>query len=409
MYFLRISAAALAISLYVSQLAAQAPKPPTNMPGSSTGTTSGSPTLGGANFPGSSTSTSNSSTSSGSISRALFFSGKVTLQDGSVPNQPVLIERICSGRPHAEAYTDTSGSFSFRLGQEFDMMPDASEAPQRDSGVPSSNTRSSSTSDSQLATCDLRAVLAGYRSELVQLGSRKSMDSPDIGIIVLHPVVPVEGLTMSATSGLAPKEAHRAYDKGIEASRKMKLDTAEDELHKAVEIYPKYAAAWYELGQVLERRSRKDEARYAYAQSIAADSKYINPYEGLYVLDFHETKWQECAEVTEKVMRLDPYDYPAAFYYNAVANLNLKHYVIAEKSARQSIALDTKHENPQGMYVLGVILAQRRDYTGAVESLHAYLKAAPNGEDAPMVRKTLADLDAFMAAKAAAAPASPEK
>jgi tetratricopeptide (TPR) repeat protein len=265
--------------------------------------------------------------------------------------------------------------------------------------------------DSQLAVCELRAVLSGYRSETIQLGSRKYMDNPDVGTIVLRPMVAVEGLTMSATSALAPKDAHKAYEKGIEAAHKMKLADAENEFHRAVEIYPKYATAWVELGHVLERMSRTDEARYAYAQSIVADSHYVNPYEALYLLAFHEKKWQECADNTEKVMHLDPYNYPAAFYYNSLSNLELHNLSIAEKSGRQAVAFDTQHVNPQGMYVLGVILAQRKDFQGAAENLRAYLKFSPDGPEAPQVRKVLADVEKLIAEKAStahAAPATPQ-
>jgi len=40
------------------------------------------------------------------------------------------------------------------------------------------------------------------------------------------------------------------------------------------------------------------------------------------------------ADATDRVIRMNPYDFPAAFYYNAVANLQLNKLDVAEKSAR---------------------------------------------------------------------------
>ena len=137
------------------------------------------------------------------------------------------------------------------------------------------------------------------------------------------------------------------------------------EFEKAIEIYSKYAGAWFELGRLRERGEQMEEARYAYAQSIAADPKFLNPYERLYLLAFKQSKWKDVAENSDRVLHLDPVDYPGAYYYNAIAYLQLGNLGVAEKSARQSVALDTRGTNPQSMYVLGVILARKRDFSGA--------------------------------------------
>jgi tetratricopeptide (TPR) repeat protein len=403
MQFLHTAATALALCLTAATAIGQAPKPVTGSTGGPTTTGSAPPIFNPSTINPNTTTSGSNSKFPGDQAHPLFITGKVSFQDGAEPGQPVLIERVCTGRPHPEGYTDAKGNFSLRLGQEMDVVADASETQSRNQSIAPG---SGGVRDSQLAVCELRAVLSGYRSETVQLASRKYMDNPDIGTIVLRPLVAVEGLTMSATTALAPKDAHKAFEKGMESMHKMKLADAESELHRAVEIYPKYAAAWVELGHVLERESRSDEARYAYAQSIVADSHYVSPFESLYLLAFHEKKWQECADNTEKVMHLDPYNYPAAFYYNALSNLELHNLSVAEKSGRQAVAFDTQHINPQGMYVLGVILAQRKDFQGAADNLRGYLRFSPDGPEAPQVRKVLTDVERIMAEKAATAHAA---
>jgi tetratricopeptide (TPR) repeat protein len=397
MYFRQVFGVVLLINFGIAILTAQNKPITSGGPAGSVGNNNAG-TLG--NTPLSTTPNLNSSTNSTTttdVPHPILITGKVTLDDGSKPGQPVLLERICGGRPHAEGYTDPSGSFSIRLGQEMDVIADASEAPPRNtvtSGNPQGGIR-----DRDLATCDLRAVLAGYRSENVPLAAHKYMDNPDIGTIVMRRLGAVEGLTMSATTALAPKDAHKAFEKGLEEVRKSKFEDAEKEFGKAVEIYPKFAAAWYELGRVQERRDHEAEARNSYTQSIAADSKYINPYERLSIIAFHEAKWQEVADSSDRVLHLDPYDYPGAYYYNAVANLQLKNLVPAERSAREALKMDVARGNPQIYYVLGIILAQKQDYSGAVENLRAYLKVAPDAKDVDKVRKQLGDIEKTLEAK----------
>jgi tetratricopeptide (TPR) repeat protein len=197
----------------------------------------------------------------------------------------------------------------------------------------------------------------------------------------------------SATSGQAPKVARRAYEKGLAAVKKDKPDQAEQEFRKAVQVYPKHAAAWLELGKILEKRERYPEAREAYASALGADSKFVYPYQQLYRMALREQNWKDLVEKTDQLTHLDPYEFPSAYYFNALAHLELKEYDAAEKSAKQAVEADRKQANPKTHYLLGAIQIQTKDWTGAAESFRAYLKAAPNATDKAQVEKTLGQLD----------------
>jgi len=85
----------------------------------------------------------------------------------------------------------------------------------------------------------------------------------------------------------------------------------------------------------------------------------------------------------------------------------LKEYDAAEKSAHQAVEADRKQSNPKTHYLLGAILVQRKNWTGAAESLRAYLKAAPNATDKAQVEKTLGQLDQQISRVQTAAQDSP--
>jgi len=341
------------------------------------------------------------------MQRSIFLSGKVMLDDGTPPPEPVTIERVCNGNPRPEGYTDTKGRFSFELGRNSAMMADASTNTGAFDGIGNNSpgmpqSRGGGNFPGQgieqaLMGCEIRASFPGFRSDVVNLAGRRLMDNPDVGTIVLHRMANVEGFTFSATSGLAPKEARKAFEKGRELIKKKKMAEAQKEFEKATGLYEKYAAAWYDLGRIYESNQQADPARKAFEASIAADKKYVNPYLNLSGIYAKEANWEKTAEFTAIALKLNPFEYPTMYFYNAVANLNLNKLDEAEKSAREARKLDAKNRMPKIDHVLGIILAQKRDLPGAKESLTAYLKASPKATDADAVKKQLEQLDKLIA------------
>lgn len=350
-----------------------------------------------ANFPSPSNpvplggSSRNRSASPGDLGHLIVLAGKVVLDDGTALTDPVKIERVCFGRPHAEGFTDAKGRFTLTLGQDEDAMADASETPNRNQ-LPGANPMGG-VRDTQLENCELRAVAPGFRSSTISLANHRYLDDPNVGAIVLHRVENVQGLTISATSALAPKEARKAYEKGLEAEKKSKPDEAQKEFQKAVDAYPRYAAAWFELGRVYESRDHFDPARDAYRHSTEADANFVSPYERLYELDARDGKWAEVATLTDKVLHLNPYDFPQAYYWNAFADARLNKLDEAEKSAREAVRLDPQHQNPREWYLLGIILANKQQYAEAAVNLRHYLEFAPEAKDGDKVRQQLAELE----------------
>ncbi|MDX1984255.1 MAG: tetratricopeptide repeat protein [Bryobacteraceae bacterium] len=358
------------------------------------------------------------------MQRPIFLSGKVVLEDGTAPMEQVVIERVCNGQPRPEGYTDSKGRFSFQLGQNQHMMADASVGSDNGfGGMNAPGQRSNSSmggfggmsggrqiSERDLIGCEIRAVLPGYRSEVVPLSGRRTMDNPDLGTIILKRLGNVEGLTISATTAAAPKDARKAFDKGRDKARQRKWADAQKEYEKAVALYPKYANAWSDLGMVYEAQNNTEGARKAYTEALAADAKLVKPYVQMAYLWAKENKWQECADASDRALKLNPFDYPQAYFVNAVANLNLKKLDAAEKSAREGMKLDPSGRMPKIKHVLGIVLAQKQDFNGAMEHMKGYLAAIPqDGQEAAMVKKQLAEVEKFAGTQASQAPAAAQQ
>jgi lipoprotein NlpI len=380
----------------------------------STGTTTGTgtTTIPGRTTPSTTTNPQQNTTNpSQNMPMPVPITGRVMLDDGGPPPETVVIERVCNGISRNEGYTDHRGYFSIDLGMERGVLQDASmggglfgDAEMRvpGQGQTASGMGGGPMSDQRYMNCDLRANLPGYRSQLVSLANRRAMDSPDIGTIFLHRLGNAEGRLISAISLAAPKDARKAYEKGLDQAKKKKLDDAMKSYRKAVDVYPKYAAAWFELGKLQAAKDQADAAHQSFDAAVEADPKYLNPYLELSRLALGAKNWRELADVTGRAVKLDPFDYPQQFLFNSVANYNLQNMDAAEKSAREAEKLDTQHHYPQVSHLLGVILAQRQDYTGAADEMRTYLKFAPGAADAATVRGQLDQLEKLSAQNAPA-------
>lgn len=338
-------------------------------------------------------------------SRAVYISGKVVMQDGSAVPQNVTVQRVCSGIAKTVAYTDAKGHFNFRWGDATTVIADAADAGSGSStsagtgGFGSSqsagggNPLASDPFGNRMMNCDVRASVAGYTSSTVNLFTRGATDNSDIGMIVLRRIAGVEGSSISVTSMMAPKDAKKAYEHGLQSLLKNKIADAAKDFEKAVAAYPNYAEAWLNLGKLRLQTKSTEPARTAFLKAIEADPKLVPPYLELGLLYAAETNWKDSAVYLDQAVKLDPVDFPQAWYADAVAHYNLKNYDAAEKSAREAVKLDPKHANPRASYLLGLVLAEKRDYKGAAAELTAYIQEAPTAPDLAQVKDQLAQLE----------------
>jgi Tetratricopeptide repeat len=298
----------------------------------------------------------------------IFLTGRVMLEDGSVPEGRVTVLVLCSARPRVQGYVDAKGYFTIQVGSPSpDVFDDASVGafPGPANGIPSETggtyggSRAIAARD--LIGCELRAQLAGYDSQSIELGRRQTLDNPNVGTILMRRLGGgADGTTVSASTLAAPKDARRAYDKGLDFAKKGRLAEAQTSFEKAVGAYSQYAVAWAELGKVQAAQNEWDAARNSFNQAIAADRRFVVPYVEMSEVEFHAREWQPLADTTEKAIALDSFHYPQVFFLNAVANYNLHNLDRAEDSVRRAQKLDVNHHIPQISELAERIQADRR-------------------------------------------------
>lgn len=336
---------------------------------------------------------------------AVVLSGAVMMNDSSPPPTSVLVRRTCQGHVESELWTDSQGHYSFKVtgSRTVAGSGDASQAAGRaaDLNRPFGNaTQYTNPVTSALRDCDMTAVLGGYRSDSIRLAVRSTMDDTRIPTIVLFPLSRADALAVSVTTAMAPKNARKAYEKGLAAMKAQDWDTAGRELTRAVKDYPKFAVAWFELGVALEKRGDTGGAVQAWQEAVKADSKYVLPYGKLATYADGKEQWEEAAKYSSAWIQLDPEDFPAAYLVNAIAQARLKRMDEAERAARAGLRIDQNRRMPRLSYVLGLILAEKHQYAESLAQFRDYLKYSPNAKDAEIVQEQISKLDqAAVAAK----------
>jgi tetratricopeptide (TPR) repeat protein len=234
--------------------------------------------------------------------------------------------------------------------------------------------------------CSVTIRLKGYRPAQVTFRNDATIVLKRIG---LH-----EGSTVSATALNAPEPAKKAYGKGVSAMTDEKWAAAQKNFEKAVEIYPDYAAAWSDLGEVLQKQSKPTEARAALEKAVQADPKYIKPYIQLTMLDLAEKRFDDAVAIGGKAVAMNPLEFPELYFYYAAANYNLKHLDVAEANARRATDLDNAHEIPRAELLLASVLIAKGDRSGALQHFRKYLEIVPKAPDADQVKRAIAQLEA---------------
>lgn len=319
--------------------------------------------------------------------RPLYLSGKVTMQDGSPPPDPVMIRLYCSDGRQPQAYTDRHGAFNFPVGgTQQERIMDASRT-RPDAPVGASGSDRSFVS---MTGCELMAYLPGYTSTKVDLGRRSVFENPDVGILVLRPAAKGEGRLVSVNTLRAPGKAKKAFEKAQKELAKPETDAAKPakELEKAVEEYPEFSAAWNLLGEARIRMKDFPGARAALDKAIAAEANFVPPHLTLIRLDLAENRMADAVKTADRALELVP-DEAEAHYYRAVALIALGKHNEAETSLKAVEASGEAKRYPRAHFMLGNILVSRGDIPGAAAQFREFLTEESGSRAAEAVRQQL--------------------
>jgi Tfp pilus assembly protein PilF len=310
--------------------------------------------------------------------------GKLTMEGESLPWQPIPVSVVCGGTVMDTAETDPKGRFVIT----------SSKVP----GALSAQSDAERQMETHFQGCTVQASLAGFRSNAITITQRNFLNEPNLGMLTLSREGRGTGTAVSRTTQSASPNAMKLFERARSEWLDQKPDRTQSDLEKAVQIDPQFAEAWYQLGALQERTNPQD-ARNSFSKAAAADPQFVLPYERLAELSAHDGKWQDVVADTGHALQLDPIGTAQTWYYDALGNFQMGEIDAAESSANKSLALDPKHTIPNTEQLLAVVLAQKKDYAGALAHLKNCLTYTPSGPSADLLQQQIAQLEKIVAAK----------
>ncbi len=307
------------------------------------------------------------------------FMGKVAMQDAMFPWDPIPVIVTCNGVVRYRTEADAKGGFAIQGDASPSELTPVKNNPHQ-------------VAASQLVGCDVQASVPGFKSSVVRIINGNIMDNPDVGTITLRPDGDATGSAASATTTTASPEAMKRFNKARAEWLDKNIDGAERDLQKAVQIDPKFADAWYQLGKLQQIKNSQD-ALNSYEKAVAADPKFVSPYQRIAEQAALQKKWQDVANATAQALKLDPTGTPQIWYFDAVGNYNLGKTDEAEASARKSLAMDPQHLAPNTEQLLAVILAGKGEYAEALKHLQNSLTYVKPGPNADLIKQQIAQLE----------------
>jgi tetratricopeptide (TPR) repeat protein len=234
-------------------------------------------------------------------------------------------------------------------------------------------------------------------TESEQLEVRAGQSSPSFTIWVrpLHPALidtTANTTFISATQIAIPNQAKMELNRAHEAIVKKDFAKAIARLRRALEIFPRYALAYNNLGVVFESMNDRRHEREALEHAIRLDDHLAPAFVNLAKLDYQEKNYGEAETLLEKADASDPGNVDTLTLLADTQLLN-RHYDSAIDTARAVHGLSKPH-SALVHYISARALEHTHRAQDAVAQLQRFLEEEPQGPRAELVRSQLQSLRA---------------
>ncbi|MDP5339740.1 MAG: tetratricopeptide repeat protein [Nodularia sp. (in: cyanobacteria)] len=120
--------------------------------------------------------------------------------------------------------------------------------------------------------------------------------------------------------GSQPEERSQLIQQAKTLSSQGDFAGAEENLRKLIKRFPRYAFGHFELGNVLFRQDKAEEAIKAYQEAIRFNSNHALAYNGIGLVYASQSRWEEAITAYQKALEINP-KYADALANSAVALL----------------------------------------------------------------------------------------
>jgi len=200
------------------------------------------------------------------------------------------------------------------------------------------------------------------------------------------------GATISASELNIPSKAKRELDKGMEAFSRGDFNKAVLQFQKAIDLYPKYSQAYYNLGVTQMKLGERSHAKDAFQKSISVNDRFAPGYINLARLAAADTDVPQAAALLNKALQIDPNNLEALVL---LAKVQLMNHELDQALATARKVHGMPHEGYADVHLVAAdVLVLENHPQDAIVEYETYLKEFPTSPQAPQVRQVLVKLQA---------------
>ena len=192
-------------------------------------------------------------------------------------------------------------------------------------------------------------------------------------------VKPAGVIDLAEMDSSVPKEAREEYDRSMRAYSEGRAEDAIAGLRSILSVHPNYFRALNDLGVILMKMSRLNEAAASFEQAARLAPRVYYPRLNLAIIKTRQKKYKEAIALLEQLRKENPNlieaRVPLADALMADGRLS-----DAESHLRAALSDEKLDRDTLGNahYLLGLLLNRKEKFTDAVQQLTLAVKALPS-------------------------------
>ncbi len=194
-----------------------------------------------------------------------------------------------------------------------------------------------------------------------------------------------------------PRSAAKEFDKATRHMQQQDWKSAAIALQRAIKIYPRYTAAYNNLGVVYARMGDRGRELDALRQAITIDGRYAPAHLNFARMDIAAEKFSEAETELKAANSLDPSDGVTLVLLTYVEYMNHS-FDDAVSDCRKVHALSNV-PHAFAHWTAAFALEQKSQIAEAGEQFRAFLNEERTGDRADAARKELANIADFLSRK----------
>jgi Flp pilus assembly protein TadD len=198
---------------------------------------------------------------------------------------------------------------------------------------------------------------------------------------------------INAAFASIPKNALKAFEKGLEAASKGNAARAIEKFNEALALHPQFFEACAELGSIYLKTNQLDKATETLRKALELNGKNLNTRLNYGIALLNKKIMAEAERELREVVKGDETAATPRMYLG-IALLGLKRTDEAESELLRAVSLKDDEKLALAHRYLGGIYWGKGHYRQAADELEKYLKLSPKVADAEKIQGIVKELRA---------------